>query len=84
MSVGTMQKSILQAETRPQEKDGLLKWTTDFDAMAKTVLKLLLSRWEYYPLICKSNQDDQKVFESDEGTYKDNPETKKKQLTFLW
>ena len=54
------------------------KWTTDFDAMAKkTVLKLLLSRWGVLSIdMQRAIQDDQKVFESDEGTYKDNPETK--------
>ena len=31
----------------------------------------------YCPLKCKEPiQDDQKVFENDEGIYKDNPETK--------
>ncbi len=54
------------------------KWTTDFDAMAKkTVLKLLLSRWGVLSIdMQRAIQDDQKVYDSEEGSYSDNKEVK--------
>jgi recombination protein RecT len=50
------------------------KWSTDFDAMAKkTVLKLLLSKWGVLSIdMQRAIQDDQKIYETEEGEYSDN------------
>ena len=54
------------------------RWTTNFDAMAKkTAIKLLLSKWGILSVdMQRAIQDDQKVFDSnDGGKYFDNPES---------
>jgi len=54
------------------------KWSTDFDAMArKTALKLLLSKWGILSIdMQRAIQDDQKVYDGEQESYKDNLEVK--------
>lgn len=50
------------------------RWSTDFDVMAKkTVIKLMLSKWGILSIdIQRAISDDQRVFETESGSYADN------------